>query len=145
MAENGKVISIDENKGLVSVSLTRSGACAGCRACRVGDVENEMIMEARNLCGAKAGDFVEVELRDGSLLRAALILYGVPLAALFIGAIAGGFLFRGSANRDVYALLCGLAMTGLAYLTIKATDKKRDQSRYAPMAVKITADNHDNP
>jgi sigma-E factor negative regulatory protein RseC len=44
----------------------------------------------RNTVGAGIGDRVAIAIAPGSVRRSANFAYGVPLAALFVGALAGG-------------------------------------------------------
>jgi sigma-E factor negative regulatory protein RseC len=141
MGEIGKVTAVDNNKGMVTLSLRRGAACEGCKRCLAGLAESEMVMEAENRCNAAVGDRVEVELRDGYLLRASVIMYGGPLGGLIAGALAGLYLFRGSDKAEALALGLGLLLMAAAYLIIRAFDKKR--GAYLPMAVKIKEDNEE--
>ena len=61
-----------------------------------------------NSIGAKAGDRVLICAPDGSVLRVALISYGIPLLLALLGAALGTWLD----GRDIFAL-CG-AMVGIA-------------------------------
>lgn len=44
----------------------------------------------RNTVGAVVGDRVAIAIASGSVRRSANFAYGVPLAALFVGALGGG-------------------------------------------------------
>lgn len=60
------------------------------------------------------GQNVRVGLSPAQLLRASLVLYGLPLAAFMTGVVAGHVAFRQAALVDLLALiagLIGLAMT----------------------------------
>ena len=135
MGETGIVVAIDEAAGTITVNMKRTSACNGCRVCKI-DPDKEMVMVARNLCGALVGDKVEVELQGGSLMRAAAVMYGLPLAGLVLGVYAGGRLFA----EELLAFGFGIGVMGLAFLVIRFAEKKRDKSRYVPMAVRIASE-----
>ena len=65
----------------------------------------------RNTVGAGVGDRVAIAIAPGSVRRSANFAYGVPLAALFVGALAGGQL-----AGDGGAMLGAAAGLALAFL-----------------------------
>ena len=73
------------------VMYVRQSACSGdCHKCSgCGAAKQTMIFTARNPIGAKPGDLVTVESESGPVLKAAAMLYLLPLA-LFIGAYLFG-------------------------------------------------------
>jgi sigma-E factor negative regulatory protein RseC len=63
-----------------------------CAHCEKGscDIEiNGVETEAVNLVQAKVGQKVKVDMKTGTYLKGALLLYVLPVAALFIGALLG--------------------------------------------------------
>ena len=54
-------------------------------------MENDMDIEAQNLCEAEVGDWVELELQDNAFMHAILIMYGIPLVGLVLGLVLGYF------------------------------------------------------
>ena len=70
---------------LVIATIHRKEACGECRACLSGMTKTEMDIEAKNLCDAEIGDWVELELQENAFFNAVVIMYGLP----FIGFIAG--------------------------------------------------------
>ena len=70
---------------LVIATIHRKEACGECRACLSGMTKTEMDIEAKNLCDAEVGDWVELELQESAFFNAVVIMYGLP----FIGFIAG--------------------------------------------------------
>jgi sigma-E factor negative regulatory protein RseC len=65
-----------------------------------------------NPIGAHPGDEVVVGLPEGTLLRAALLAYGAPLALVLGGAMAGQFLY--GEPGAMAGGLCGLLLAALA-------------------------------
>lgn len=48
-----------------------------------------LMREVADVHGASVGDVVEIEIPDGSRLRAALLGYGVPVVAVLVAYLAG--------------------------------------------------------
>ena len=98
-----KVLTCDAN-GSAQVMLVRQSACSGdCHKCSgCGAAEQTMIFTARNPIGARPGDLVTVESATGPVLKAAAVLYMLPLA-LFIAAYLIGM------QWGIGGLLGGLA------------------------------------
>lgn len=80
-----------EADGSARVMYIRESACSGdCHKCSgCGAVQQAMIFAARNPIGACPGDLVTVESASGPVLKAAAVLYMLPLV-LFIAAYLVG-------------------------------------------------------
>lgn len=72
---------------LAKVKASRHNDCENCGAC---PGNSAMVLEALNDVGAKPGQRVAFEVREVNMLKAAFIVYILPLIAVFIGAVAGG-------------------------------------------------------
>ncbi|MCL2665742.1 MAG: SoxR reducing system RseC family protein [Defluviitaleaceae bacterium] len=139
--ENGIVVAAREN--FVTVKIKRGSACGKCNVCKFGTADDTIEVEASNECGAECGDRVAVEMRPQVFLHAALLLYGMPLAAFLAGAAAGyylGGLFGLTESRAVAGMLCGVVLTVISFLVIKKSEPRREKGSYAPAAVKILSD-----
>lgn len=103
--EEGTVLAVHGD--VAEVLLRRSRFCEGCGSCCVVVDSDTMLAEADNPVGAEKGDRVIVDLPAAKSIRAALILYGVPLLAFLIGyglgALLGAAVFGGG-----YAVPLGL-------------------------------------
>ena len=90
MQQQVKVLSCSPD-GTARVMLLRQTACSGdCHKCSgCGAAEQTMIFTARNPLGAKAGDLVTVESESGPVLKAAAVLYMVPLVLFIAGYLVG--------------------------------------------------------
>lgn len=77
--------------GTATVFLQRESACSGdCHKCSgCGAVEQTMVFTARNLIGAKPGELVIVESETGPVLKAAAVLYMMPLILFIAGYLLG--------------------------------------------------------
>ena len=134
-------IVIAQRGDSLDVSLVKSEACAKCRACIAGMSKQEMRLFARNLCGAKIGDRVRIELDDGAFLVSSLVMYGFPLIMLLLGFFAGLFLSRAFVyiNPEILSLLCGMFSLGLSFLLIRKNEKRFHKTKYQPKAVEIVS------
>ena len=80
-----RVRQVHEN-GTATVIHIRESACSGdCHKCSgCGAAKEAILLEAKNSIGAKMGDLVIIESETGPVLKAAAMLYMLPLV-LFIG------------------------------------------------------------
>ena len=77
--------------GTATVLLVRESACSGdCHKCSgCGAAKETMIFTAVNAIGASRGDLVKVESATGPVMKAATVLYVVPLVLFFLGYYLG--------------------------------------------------------
>ena len=77
--------------GSAQVVCVRQSACSGdCHKCSgCGAVEQAMIFTAHNPIGASPGDLVNVESATGPVLKAAAVLYMLPLVLFIAGYLIG--------------------------------------------------------
>ena len=103
--------------GSAQVACLRQSACSGdCHQCSgCGAVEQTMIFTARNPIGARPGDTVTVESATGPILKAAAVLYMLPLVLFIAGYLVG-------MQWNLGALIGGLAFV-LSIALIIAYDR----------------------
>jgi len=137
MGETGQVVDVMGDS--IKVQMARTEACAKCGACTAGLSREEMLITARNLCGAKLGDRVIIELDGGSFLSAVAIMYGIPLLALIFGFLAGQLLARhaGFGEYELAGFGTGLLLMVISYALIARGEKRRPKHRYEPVAKEI--------
>ncbi len=129
--EIGHVVEVFDNK--IKVSLKRTEACAKCRACTAGFEQSEMFIIAKNECGAKSGDFVNIELDSVYFFRAVLIMYLIPLVTLVLGFVFGEKL----TGSELMSFIIGIAFLLLTYFGIKVITKNMQLKKYIPVATGI--------
>ena len=80
--------------GTAQVVRIRESACSGdCHKCSgCGAAQQTMLVVARNRIGAKVGDMVIVSAESAPVLKAAAVLYILPLVLFFAGYIGGAYL-----------------------------------------------------
>ena len=77
--------------GTATVIHIRESACSGdCHKCSgCGAAKEAIVLEAQNPIGAKPGDLVKVESETGPVLKAAAVMYMVPMILFFVGYAVG--------------------------------------------------------
>ena len=137
--EEGIVAEVRGN--IARVEILKKGACEKCAAsgiCHTGDQE---LMEADNPLGAVKGQKVKVVVAPQLYLKASLILYGIPMAAMVAGAILGknaAVAYIGEANSDLWAFIAGMTCLVISFYFIRLYNNKVEQTReYKPVIVEI--------
>ena len=79
------------NNGTATVILQRESACSGdCHKCSgCGAAKETLIFTAKNAINASRGDLVKVESATGPVMKAAMVLYVLPLVLFFLGYYLG--------------------------------------------------------
>lgn len=89
MEKEQQGIVIEVNNGTAKVKVARHGDCENCGAC-AGD--NAMVLEVNNEIQAKKSQSVVFELKNEGMLKAAFIVYILPLLLTFIGVVIGNLI-----------------------------------------------------
>lgn len=141
MEQHGTVL--ESRDGLAKVLVRRPGACARCGACNLG-TSPEQVIELPNPEGYPPGTAVRLVVAPGEVATASLVVYIIPLAALFAGFGAGEALGRFFGYRsELLDLLVGLGFLGLAYGLIFLWDRRRRDSRCTPRLEAVGPDDPD--
>lgn len=114
-----------------SVSIQRHSACGDCGACQMGSENMGKIVQAINPIGAKIGEQVTLEMDDDKILKAAFIVYMVPLFVLIAGTFITKFaleFFQISDMVELYGVLVGLIGMGVCFWFIKKRDTEMKKS-----------------
>ncbi len=130
LGESGQVIGVGAHT--VTVQIQRTEACSRCGACTALGGGNFMVVEAKNICGAKDGDWVRVELEGDSFLKAVCIMYGVPLVFLLIGIAIGS-----AVAGEGVGFAAGIIFMVCSYALIKSKESYFKSKNYTPIAAEI--------
>ena len=97
--------------GTATVAHMRQSACSGdCHKCSgCGAATEQILLQAVNPIGAEAGDFVKIESASGPVLKAAAMLYLVPMVLFFAGYLMGAVLWDRGALAGCLAFVIGIA------------------------------------
>jgi sigma-E factor negative regulatory protein RseC len=139
MQESGTVIALEGAQ--IKVSIKRHAACESCGACgMVG--KSELTLLIANTLGARVGDQVLLEMPSVKLYQAALWVYTLPLAMLFVGFWAGQVIGRWLGltlgQQEFTGIIAGFAAVGLTYWGVHRLDRRRQiGARFQPQLVRI--------
>lgn len=130
-----------ETKGdLAVVKIHRKEACGECRACLSGMMEKDMDVEAKNLCDAEEGDWVELELQENAFFNAVVVMYGLPLVGFIAGVLLGYFCVPRvlpMISPALSGIVLGALGILLAFLWIRSQNHRWESGKYRPLATRI--------
>lgn len=140
MNQRGYVIELVDGT-TAKIKMQKHSACAACGKCASSTDKKDIIVEVDNNIGAKVGDYVEVNMDSVNVIKAAAIVYIVPLIALLGGTIISYGIFNFidiDMNKEVLSGFVGIVLTIISYLLIKSKDRKFRESRnYIPIITKV--------
>lgn len=100
--------------GTAQVVHIRESACSGdCHKCSgCGAAKEAILLRAVNSIGARPGDLVTIHSESGPVLRAAAVLYMIPLVLFFVGYLIGALAFGQGGLCGIlgFAIGVGIAM-----------------------------------
>lgn len=118
------VVQVYGDKALVEAA--KEGSCGLCngKGCGSGNLSQLFCTKPRrfqafNPAGAKAGEEVMVTVLEGAVVISAMILYGLPLLFLLIGALLGEYSEGSDLGAAVGATAGGVTGFALAYWLAK--------------------------
>ncbi len=131
MTESGKVVRTEGDEAYVR--LKKNPNCSGCRMCGFKRGMEYVDVKADNPVGAVSGDDVIIETAKDNSLKAAAIVYLLPLLFAAVGVFIG-FLLK----SEILAVALCLIMLVLGYIIIALIDKKLSRRKeYRPEIIKI--------
>lgn len=138
--ETGVVKCIEGN--MAKVVVQRRGECEKCAATSICEpAGGGMEIEALNPIHAKVGQTVKIAIRAGAYLKGSIIVYGLPLIALIVGAIFGKNIAEAyfkELSSDIVAAVLGFAFLLITLIIIKIWSKKAEtRLEYKPVIEKI--------
>ena len=97
-------------------------------------------IEAKNLCDAEVGDWVELELQENAFFNAVVIMYGLPFIGFIAGVVLGYYgvpkLIPGI-SPVLPSLVLGVLGIVIAMLWIKSQNPRWESGKYRPLATKV--------
>ena len=121
------------------VRLNRNPACESCASAGFchPDSGNKPLVEVNNEVHADVGDVVELEVKPSSRIGSSLIVFGLPLVMMLLGAILGLQYSGSSQDGAVVGAVAGLA---LGLLLVNVINRiMRYSARMRPRAIRIVS------
>lgn len=111
--------------GTATVIHVRESACSGdCHKCSgCGAAKEAILLEAKNPIGARPGDLVTIESESGPVLKAAAVMYLLPMVLFFCGYALGAALWQ---MGGLVGGLAFLASIGLAVVYDRKVVKQQN-------------------
>ena len=140
MTEEGTITKVAGNKAWVMV--TRSTMCEGCHnksACHTLGGGKDVETQAINSVFGKVGDRVLLRISSSSVIKAAFLVYLLPIIALIVGSLWGMRLGeRYAFDPELGAVMMGASSFIVAFLIVYLYGKsKSDDKNYMPEVIKI--------
>ena len=111
--------------GTAMVVHVRESACSGdCHKCSgCGAAKETILLKAENPIGAKRGDLVKLESETGPVLKAAVVMYMLPMLMFFVGYFVGDAIFQRGPLVGCLAFVASIALAVLYDRKIGKNDK----------------------
>jgi sigma-E factor negative regulatory protein RseC len=113
------------DNGTAQVILVRESACSGdCHKCSgCGAAKETLLVLADNPIGAVAGELVRLRSETAPVMKAAVVLYILPLVLFFAGYFAGDALWQRGALTGCLSFVAAIGLAVLYDRKIGKTDK----------------------
>ena len=98
-----------------------SGDCHKCSGC--GAAKETVLLKAKNPIGARRGDLVKLESATGPVLKAAAVMYMIPMLLFFAGYFAGDALWQRGTLTGCLSFVAAIGLAVLYDRKIGKTDK----------------------
>jgi len=113
------IVTAIAGQGKAQVAIVTDDTLPGCSSrtehchhCSEGT--SSLVIKVCNRAGAGVGDNVSVLFKSGAVLKSVLILLGIPMIGILVGAILGNSLYENSRLSQGGAFLAGAACFGFA-------------------------------
>ncbi|MTK10811.1 MAG: SoxR reducing system RseC family protein [Clostridiaceae bacterium] len=127
MTRENEGVVIEVSGDMAKVKSSRHGDCKNCGACP-GD--NATVLDVQNPLGAIPGQRVSFEMKETNMLKAAFIVYIMPLIAIFLGAVAGTWLGEKTGQSiRIFQIGGGIVAFILSIIYVKIFDKSTQSDK----------------
>lgn len=111
--------------GTALVIHIRESACSGdCHKCSgCGAAKETVLLKTKNPIGARRGDLVKLESATGPVLKAAAVMYMIPMLLFFAGYFVGDALWQRGALIGCLSFVAAIGLAVLYDRKIGKTDK----------------------
>lgn len=138
-------IVMETQGGIAKIAIVTKSACEKCASASTCHPEgSDSLMEAANPLNAKKGQKVKIILAPQVYLKAAIIIYGIPVGVFVAAAIIAKNLtvgIAGDSASDLWAFLAGSVCLVVSFFFIRSYNNKVEKTQeYKPMIVEILGD-----
>jgi len=131
MEEKGRIAKVEN--GVAQVEMERTSTCARCGIC-LQVSGNKPILYVKDSLGVSPGDEVLISLESGELLRAAFLVYILPLFGLVLGYFLGRILFG---REGIGILFAGIGFFAVLLFLYRYDKRLKVQKRMEAKIVHI--------
>ena len=141
MNEEGTVTKVIGNKAWVLAE--RCTACESCESKSMchpfGGSSKNVEVETINAANAKVGNVVNISIKSSTVMKAAFMVYVIPIFMLFVGVFLGRwFAGRYGYDIDLTSLLTGALAFAITFLVLKVISKRISaKGDFIPVITKI--------
>jgi len=139
LEEIGQVLEAEGQ--FAKIRMNRTGMCAQCGRCGIMAFQpaSDIIVDADNPVGARAGDSVRLEMESRYYLTAAFIVYVFPLLLGGLGYLLGALIAsQMGVSEGTLGIAGAVFLFALSFAGIRAYDKKAArEGRYRPHIVEV--------
>ena len=130
MERIGEVTRVDGK--WLEITFCRPSDCDKCHACMGGNQTTTLRLQGK----AKVGDKALVSMPDSTITQASLIAYGLPLAGLLIGMLAGDAFIP--VEHSLGAVIGGAGGLVIPLIGLIATERSRKNNpKWCPQLVRV--------
>ncbi len=138
MDELGLVVDLKDEIAIVNIK--RKSACGSCKACEMGRSNmSELNVEVKNLLGAQRGDHVRIQMQTPDILKAAFLVYMIPLLAL-LGVVTITYFIQQSqgALNEPMMIAVGLVLMVLSFFFVRKKDRQlKETETFEPVMTEV--------
>ncbi|MBP2033716.1 sigma-E factor negative regulatory protein RseC [Clostridium algifaecis] len=129
---SGIVIEVDND--IAKVRTSKHGDCENCGACPGAAAS---VVNAKNPIGAKPGQHVMFEIEQTNMLKAAFVVYILPIIAILLGVFIGTVLAdKIGGNEKTFQIVGGIVLFVLSLLYVKIFDKSTGKKQSMKPVIK---------
>lgn len=128
---------MEVSNGMAKVQASRHSDCENCGSC---PGNNAIVVDALNPIGAQRGQRVAIEVKQVNMLKAAFIVYMLPLIAAVAGVVAGTYLANAQQVAEAmwYQVSGGIIAFGVSLIYIRYFDRNaRTNEKMRPVITRI--------
>lgn len=138
LKEIGLVKEIREKTALIYVEQGKQ--CESCHAkggCSLG-AKGSFELEVPKIPGLREGQYVEMEIPSGNILKLSFLVYFVPVLTFMAVATTTYYFLPDQMDKGLIPLMAGIASMVLVFFPLKRLDaKERATHRYSPRVLRI--------